>query len=191
MSDYDVELLGQKFAYPNSYPAVFAVLVISASITAIIYIIVVLATEERIAQLGNVFLNGFTDADGLTSSQETYSLGFWTPSNETYLYWNDWIEANPNLSMRADQAWEFDPNNDQKSIDFGEALTCSGCPSSGYRRYAVLGRGRSSEQPGFWWVATIRNSFEVSDFVQMYSEFWNSTDSIYVEVVRHVNGSYE
>ena len=185
-----LEILGQKISYPNNWPGCASVLIVAVAMVAIVYIIAKMPSE-KIQTLREVFVSGVATSRGLTSDDEYYRLGFWTPSPQTTGFWQAWQAESPGRQLHHIDQWEIAADNAARVKEFGEILNCRTCPAVDYRRFDVVGKGSAEERPGYWWVATIRTEVSVAEFVGMYSGFWGSSDSVYVEVTRTAGGKFK
>lgn len=78
----DIELLGQKLSYPRRWQGVLVVLILSASLIVISYIVLVESRPENLKTLG-LFTGNIQIGTDSIKKQNKFCFGFWTPSVNT------------------------------------------------------------------------------------------------------------
>ena len=154
----------------------YATLAVAVGVCVIIYILAVLAETKNIETLSGFFRGTVTPDTATLPEPHTYTIGFWTPSEETAAFWT----AKGRVDKEQNE-WEAEATL-EKNVDFGEFLSLEHAVQ-GYRRYRVWGQGRGTLKPGFWWVVGVENWYPPKSIVSKYVEFWDSPDAVYVEVV--------
>ncbi len=188
-SEYDVEVLGQKFRYPKTWTSSFgiAVFVVAICITifGVSYLFLGLArsqpnvARDMLGLLSGTYKRGENDFSAMAS----YQIQFWTPSTKT---WNAIVDANGGKDKVPEgDHWQ---NVSQKRIDlFGKQLKYSGFVD-GWRRYHVEGYGETTYKPGLWWVASSKREINPEDFAKFYLNFWGEdSDTVYMEVLTNAS----
>lgn len=184
------KILGQKIVLPQTFYGMLSLLIIMVSLVLCFYIYVKLPNETQ-RNIADIFKSGKFDENGEPiNTSETYLLGFWTPSEETAQYWNDW-SVRENKAIPLDEVWEAQ-NVAEKREKFIQHLACDiGCPISGFRYYKVFGKGRGDSKPGYWWIATVESYYPISEFINNYKKVWGEPNSIYLEIKRKSLQSYQ
>jgi hypothetical protein len=171
-TDFDFDILGQKFNYPRTAYGTICVFLFLTAVVALVYAFANLP-KERLVYLAQ-FYETVSGKPISKSSQDNLDhpklIQFWTPSEDTA---KSLLESGP---MKDDDKWQM--VTEKKVQDFAERIETF---SSGYRRYKVVGKGSSKFKVGWWWVVTVKNTYKVEDFVQYYGEFWGTKKAVYVE----------
>jgi hypothetical protein len=107
---------------------------------------------------------------------ETRQMEFWTPSARTKDYL---LKKDGEISDK--EKWEVIPDDDV-AIQFGKLLN-SNLNVLGYRRFEVWGRGRTGFKPGWWWTMNVSTNYSPKDLARDYHSFWNSPQTLFVEVI--------
>ncbi len=164
-----VEVMGQVIYYPQTIWGVLSIVSVIIGICVLVWIITVKANPNNIKAINQSFVIARSTSEQTDPIEGRYQIQFWTPSVMT--------------KQSADiMGWEK-IDTDEKLDNFADYLL-KDSRVRGYRRYDVIGQGIGNRRKGMWWVLTVDNDYEVVDFVKAYQEFWKSTGSIYVEVLR-------
>ena len=107
---------------------------------------------------------------------ETRQMEFWTPSVRT----KEYLSSNGG-DYTDKEKWQV-LTNDDRVRDFG-AMLHSNHAIYGYRRIEEWGQGRTGFKPGWWWTMTVATNFTEVDLAQAYRKFWNSPQTVFIEVV--------
>lgn len=172
MPDHDFEILGQKFSYPKTGPGALAVIAVVVGIVIVLLVVAHTPTERLQLFIAQIYEhNGKPLPEG--NLKHAKLVQFWTPSEETQQFLKDssgsivdtekWQEVTPEKVTAFDQQIAA-----RKDVD-------------GYRRYRVMGHGRTKFKAGWWWIMTVRNDFKTEDFVKDYSQFWKNPNTVYIE----------
>jgi hypothetical protein len=167
----DIELGKLRISFPRHWPGVIVIGLVLASLLSVLAMLLY-GPSERV-----VFRSGYFERSGKIVSQtnKPRMVQFWTPSVET----SNWLEKDKNGKTREDEQWEQVSENKIREFD---ELLAKMKTVDGYRRYKVYGHGQQSFREGWWWVLTVRNDFQIEDFVKEYSNFWGDNE-IYVEQI--------
>lgn len=185
--DPDIELLGQKLSYPRRWQGVLVVLILSVTLIVVSYIILVQSRPENLKTLG-LFTGNIQIRENSIKKQNKFSFGFWTPSVKTRIGMGPYLQSFP--KKREKYKWQIHDkkNNDiqDKNILFGDLLL-EQRRISGFRRYAVVGKGSSALKEGWWWIAGVDSAYSdefFTWFAELYKNHWGlkSNETIYVEV---------
>lgn len=101
---------------------------------------------------------------------------FWTPSVKTKDYLH--MEAGKVVDL---EKWEV-LQNDDAVLQFGTMLH-SNKNVLGYRRVEVLGQGRTSFKPGWWWTVNVLNDYSAGEMGRIYQNYWKSSQAVFIEVI--------
>lgn len=108
---------------------------------------------------------------------DTLRIEFWTPSSKT----KDFLAREPKDAANTNRNWEIIESEEPISR-FGEALR-KDTDVVGYRRTEVWGHGRTALKPGWWWSITVRTNYPVAKLAKTYRDFWQTSSSVFVEVI--------
>jgi hypothetical protein len=183
----DIELFGQKLSYPRRWQGVFVVLILSATLVVLSYIILVVSRPENLRSLG-VFTGNIQIGVNSIQKQKRFSFGFWTPSVNTKVAMEPFLKQHPH---KADTyAWQIHKENTndikQKNIEFGELLL-EHRSISGFRRYPAVGKATSALKEGWWWIVGMEGNYSedfFTWFADAYKSHWGlkKIETIYVEL---------
>jgi hypothetical protein len=101
---------------------------------------------------------------------------FWTPSVKT----KDYLHGEGGQVV-VQEKWEVLPNEDAV-LQFGSILH-SNKNVLGYRRVEVMGQGRTSFKPGWWWTVNVLNDYSAGEMGRVYQNFWKSSQAVFIEVI--------
>jgi hypothetical protein len=108
---------------------------------------------------------------------DTLRLEFWTPSSKT----KDYLTKDLKATGDTNRNWEIIDSEDRVT-QFGQYLR-KDTDVVGYRRTEVWGHGRTALKPGWWWSITVRTNYPTAKLAKSYREFWNTSSSVFVEVI--------
>lgn len=186
---YDIEILGQKFNFPNSpYKLAAFILMIGAIIFLICYVM-----ANRYAIVNNSEGFSFTVVDKKAVITDGYTIGFWTPSDSTKLGLEGVEDsAAYDWQIHCAQGTSFEEANQK----FGSLLKTE-FQFPGYRRYKVYGEGGGHPKEGWWWSIKFQgkcNEEFLKDLKDVYTNFWvpekdrgKGWDRLYVEIIGSTN----
>lgn len=185
--DPDIELLGQKLSYPRRWQGVLVVLILSAALVVISYIVLVESRPENLKTLG-LFTGNIQIGTDSIKKQYKFCFGFWTPSVNTQMGMDPYLQRFPN--KKNEYAWQIhnEQNNNirEKNILFGELLM-EHRNITGFRRYPAVGKSTSALKEGWWWVTGVESAYSAEFFTwfaDLYKAHWGlkKNETIYVEV---------
>ena len=169
--------------YPSTWYGVATVFLVCFTIVAIVSLLLQSKLKIEAKDLKVSFVDGrLTTGGDVNDKNDSYKIGFWTPSLKTVEYWKS------EKFIEDKDKWEQNITENQV-VEFANILLVKKV-LLGYRRSEVYGKGRSVSKPGYWWIATFKNDFTPKDFAKAYIDFWHSPDSIYVEIIRTQNVTY-
>jgi hypothetical protein len=179
-----IEILGQRVDYPRTWQAAVAVavvvLIVAITTVAIVWIVMVRASETRVHEIAGLVLEvkTFNRSGALEESKQGKLVQFWSPSAETCAS----LRANYG-ALQPDQQWQCLPS-DEPVKRFGSAMIARfGSRLNGYRRWKVAGHGRTTEKDGTWWVLNVDKNFVIPEFVRFYSDYWKNEKAVYIEEI--------
>lgn len=179
MSDHEIEIFGQKISYPKDKHGAISVFAVGIVIVAVSWIALVPGGSTTNSLAGHFSAGGTVDGKGLNTN--IYQIQFWTPSEKTVLLRDDPKQMWQANVLKGDVG--------KQNNLFGDKLT-SNNNVTGYRRFEVYGKGRGDPKYGYWWILTVSKDYKVRDFVKEYQDYWQTTDSVYVEVMNY-EGDYK
>lgn len=189
---FDFEILGWKFSWPANLIQLTAgmslLFCVFGTIVGLAYLFLHAPTANLHALSNALGVRGYVaTAGGKLEPQDTYQMGFWTPSAATVTTWQPRDAGGRPIDIRP---WQ-ELQSDDRVVEFGAYLRKQFGPVrlNGYRRYAVAGHGRSNYKEGYWWVVSLSDNVDPDELIRVYREFWLKRqdgsyfdDKIYVEV---------
>ena len=151
-----LKIPGVEIHLPATWTGCISLCIIVIAIAATVVTVVMFGRPENIQAVGSV-IGGVQaliyDESGLSKTEFRRQFQFMTPID------------NPD-------------ERDEKANAFGDELVKIGF-TKGWRRYKYEGQGKTRDT-GWWWTLTVDDSFNVSQFVKFYRDYWHLPD-IYLE----------
>jgi len=174
-----IVLMGQVIEWPANAWGAAAFIALSAVFAFAAYLIfdfAMHAPKDRINDVHRLWtsVRYGIDNKALEKPEGVRKIEFWTPSSKT---------APVDATLEKKDEWERGVT-EEKVAEFGEKLRALDLGVTGFRRWEVLGHGRTAPKAGWWWSMTVKSCFEIPRFLAFYREYWGSPDSIYMEITQ-------
>jgi hypothetical protein len=180
------EILGQKIPYPTSIYAVIGLGLFCMAVVCIVWIVLYAPpgrTEEVFALFTSLKIDESSFGKPRVQQQDGQLVQFWTPSAETKL------DLQSPSSETDEDAWErveedkVDAFENDLWIRFHGSGSRQIGPLNGYRRYQVIGHGRTQHKRGWWWVLNVKRDFDTRELASFYFKEWHTEKTLYVELI--------
>ena len=180
-SSPDVEVLGQKFTFPNTNVKLKAFVAFLVSAVFVIYLAMKHGYTVEQSTKGLIFKSGLLDDQ--INLKNGFILSFWTPSDNSGKYFTK--------QDSLEYPWQYmDQQYETVNKDFGDKIITE-LDFSGYRRTLIYGEGKSSGfKEGWWWSVNVTNTKYNEEFLEnfkgTYVNFWHPSSNwkdVYVEVI--------
>jgi hypothetical protein len=180
----DIDILGQKFLLPDGGYKLLSLVALLAFIVGVIWIL----TARRYAVTKNRDGFSFSVVDNKAIIVEGYTIGFWTPSDDTK---NTIRTKDDSLKHMWQIVQSFGANFEEANQEFGKRLSKK-FDFGGYRRYKVIGMGESGNfKEGWWWNISFQGKCDdefLKELKDLYYDFWSENksekwDKLYIEIV--------
>jgi hypothetical protein len=175
----DIEILGQKLYFPNSFIKLFGFTVFLAAILTLC-IITVTHNYGIVNNKDGFAYTLIGNKDNKADIVKGYIIGFWTPSDNTRVELRKLLDSGALLKSDSTRySWQMQSaqgaNFEEANRRFGKLLK-SGFGFTGYWRYQVYGVGGSRKfKVGWWWNVSFKGKSDegfLKEFRDAYYNLW-------------------
>lgn len=189
-SSKSVKLPGIELPLPERWSSAFTIMVTFLSLCLLLGWITYLfafqmTPHERQALMDRFGGNFVVSPDGDFTRQKVYQISFWSPGEDTQ---NTWVSTDTGGTEIA--SWMR--VNEEKVVAFGTYLReqLGEKNLNGYRRYPVVGHGRTDFKSGWWWTVSVAETVDRNEIIQIFRRYWRTPDQyrMYTEIVMSESG---